>query len=349
MSPEHPSRAGIAQRPKRTNRFTRPPLIEVKDLTKRYGKKLALDSVSFSVAKGEIVGLLGPNGAGKSTTMRILTGFMPPTSGQATVAGFDVMRQPLEVKKRLGYLPETPPLYGEMRVCEYLAFAAALKQIPPSRRPAAVQKASALCGLDEMFRRRIEHLSKGYRQRVGLAQAIIHEPQFIILDEPTSGLDPQQVREVRALVQRLAADVTVLVSSHILSEVEATCHRVIIIHRGRLVAIASPSELRDKLRAGRQSILIEFSGPVPAVLQRLQTIPGLTAFQETERAERDGVARVAGRATFTTSADVRPALARLILESGASLLSLHEEQVSLEQAFIQLTGEDRHAPDAAHL
>jgi len=324
-------------------------LIEVKDLTKRYGKKLALDAVSFSVAKGEVVGLLGPNGAGKSTTMRILTGFMPPTSGQAAIAGFDVMRQPIEVKRRLGYLPETPPLYGEMRVCEYLAFAAALKEIPASRRAAAVDKASSLCGLQDVFRRRIEHLSKGYRQRVGLAQAILHEPQFIILDEPTSGLDPQQVREVRALVQRLAADVTVLVSSHILSEVEATCHRVIIIHRGRLVAIASPSELREKLRAGRQNILIEFRGPAAAVLQRLQAMPGLQSFQETERDERQGAARVLGRATFATATDVRPALADLVLGAGARLLSIYEEQVSLEQAFIQLTGEDRHASDAAHL
>ena len=316
-------------------------MIEVQELTKRYGKKLAVDSVSFFVDAGEVVGLLGPNGAGKSTTMRILTGFLPPTSGVARIDGFDVMERPIEVKKRIGYLPESPPLYKEMRVREYLLFAAALKRVPADRRAAAVDRAVEQCGLDEMARRRIEQLSKGYRQRVGLAQAIVHSPPLIILDEPTSGLDPMQVLEVRALIRRLSQEVTVLVSSHILSEIEATCGKVIIINRGKLVAVASPAELRDRLRrAGEQIVLLEFGGPVDAVLERLRGLEIVQTVEEIERGERGGRPRSMCRVTCRGDRDAPNEVVRCLLEADGALIALREEQPSLEDAFIRLTREE---------
>ena len=325
-------------------------MIEVSGLTKYYGKKLAVDAVSFFVEKGEVVGLLGPNGAGKSTTMRILTGFLPPSSGLARIGGYDVMENPLEVKKRIGYLPETPPLYREMRVREYLRYTAALKRMPRGERSAAIESAIDQCGLREMARRRIEHLSKGYRQRVGLAQAIVHHPPVIILDEPTSGLDPQQVREVRSLVRRLARDVTVLISSHILSEVEATCSRVIIINRGKLVAIASPAELRDKLRKDSEQIItLEFAGPIDDILERLRARGNVKNVEAMERNEREGFANVLCKITCAGAQDSRNDLARCVMGAGGELLSLFEEQTSLEQAFIQLTRERAHEGNAADM
>ena len=316
-------------------------MIEVKDLTKCYGKKLAVDSVSFFVDTGEVVGLLGPNGAGKSTTMRILTGFLPPTSGVARIDGFDVMERPLEVKKRIGYLPESPPLYREMRVREFLLFAAALKRVPAVRRAVAVDRAIEQCGLDEMARRRIEQLSKGYRQRVGLAQAIVHSPPLIILDEPTSGLDPMQVLEVRALIRRLSQEVTVLVSSHILSEIEATCGKVIIINRGKLVTIASPAELRGQLRrAGEQIVILEFGGPVDAILAGLRGLEMVRGVEEIERGERDSRPRSLCRLVCHSDREAPNELVRLLLEAGGALISLREEQPSLEDAFIRLTREE---------
>ena len=318
-------------------------MIEVNELTKYYGQKLAVDSVSFFVDAGEVVGLLGPNGAGKSTIMRILTGFLPPSSGVARIAGFDVMQNPVEAKKRIGYLPETPPLYKEMRVSEYLRFCAALKRVPPPRRGAAVARAIEQCGLQDMARRRIEHLSKGFRQRVGLAQAIVHSPPLMILDEPTSGLDPMQVIEVRALMRRLAQEVTILVSSHVLTEVEATCGRVIIINRGKLVAIADPADLRDRLRgAGEQVVVLEFGGDADAIIGKLRALESVQIVLEIERAKREGRPRSLCRVTCRSDQDAPTRLAACVLDSGGALISLREEQPSLEQAFIQLTREEPH-------
>ena len=323
-------------------------MIEALELTKLYGKKLAVNAVSFFVERGEVVGLLGPNGAGKTTIMRMLTGFVPPTSGTARIAGFDVQQNAMEVKKRIGYLPELPPLYPEMRVREYLGFAAALRLLPRADRASAVASAIERCGLAEMADRRVEHLSKGYRQRVGLAQAIVHSPEMIILDEPTSGLDPRQVLEARGLVRDLSDKVTVLVSSHILSEVEATCSRVIIVNRGNLVTVATPAELRHKLReGGRQTVWIGFSGPVDAIVQRMQSLPAVTEVAEHEKSPGDHTTEVVYKVLCEGEEDCRNALARCVIDAGGQLLSLREEQFSLEKAFIQLTQDRPEGSDEA--
>ena len=325
-------------------------MIEADQLTKYYGSKLAVKAVSFFVGSGEVVGLLGPNGAGKTTIMRILTGFLPPSAGIARVAGFDVMQQPLEVKKRIGYLPETPPLYPEMRVREFLSFAADLKLVPRHKRRQAVAKAMARCGLEEMADRRIEHLSKGYRQRVGLAQAIVHEPLVAILDEPTAGLDPQQVREVRSLVGELAESTTLLVSSHILSEVEATCGRVIIINEGELVAIDSPASLRGKLYRGTEQVVwVQFRGPVDAIIERMQELEAVSRVQVAERGDRSGAPEATCKVGCDGSEDSRNQIARCVLDAGGGLLELREEQMSLEQVFIRLTQQESHETDVADM
>jgi len=212
-------------------------MIKVEGLTKRYGRNIAVDNISFEVEKGQIVGFLGPNGAGKTTTMRVLTCFMPPTLGTAQVAGFDVIEQPMEVKKRIGYLPETPPLYPEMEVVEYLTFVGRLKGVPSSNLARRVEEVAEKCAVTDVKTKLISKLSKGYRQRVGLAQAIIHNPDVLILDEPTAGLDPHQIMETRDLIKGLAGDHTIILSTHILPEVEQTCERVVIIAKGKLVAV----------------------------------------------------------------------------------------------------------------
>src|ERR1700720_908952 len=231
-------------------------MITVTDLTKRYARHTAVDHVSFEVQKGQIVGFLGPNGAGKTTTMRMLTCFLPPTFGQATVAGFDVLEQPFEVKKRIGYLPETPPLYPEMRTAEYLAFVGSLKGLSGSELIKRVEYVLERCSVADVRDKLLGKLSKGYRQRVGLAQAIIHNPDVLILDEPTSGLDPKQINETRDLIKSLAGDHTIILSTHILPEVEQTCQYVLIINKGKLVATDSVSNLQNRAR-GAESLLVE--------------------------------------------------------------------------------------------
>ncbi|NBT57740.1 ATP-binding cassette domain-containing protein, partial [bacterium] len=211
-------------------------MIEVRNLTKKYGDRTAINQLNFSVARGEILGFLGQNGAGKTTTMKILTGFMPATSGTAAIGGFDVLENPFEVKKKIGYLPETPPIYPELLVLEYLSFVAELRGIPKLDRSKKIDKAIELCHLGDVRRRLIGNLSKGYRQRVGLAQALIHDPEVLILDEPTVGLDPKQVNEARGLIKNLRGEKTIIYSTHILSEVAATCDRIIVIDRGNIVA-----------------------------------------------------------------------------------------------------------------
>src|SRR5437762_8601639 len=230
-------------------------MIKVEGLTKRYARTLAVDDISFEVEKGQIVGFLGPNGAGKTTTMRVLTCFLPPTAGTAQVAGFDVLEQPLEVKKRIGYLPETPPLYPEMEVQEYLTFVGRLKGISGAEIGKRVDEVAERCAVSDVKTKLIGKLSKGYRQRVGLAQAIIHNPEVLVLDEPTSGLDPKQIIETRQLIRSLAGDHTIILSTHILSEIEQSCDKVIIISHGKLVAVDTPDNLTARLRGSETMYL----------------------------------------------------------------------------------------------
>src|SRR5215467_2808648 len=234
-------------------------MIKVSQLTKRYARTTAVDEISFAVEKGQIVGFLGPNGAGKTTTMRMLTCFLPPSAGTATVAGFDVLEQPLEVKKRIGYLPETPPIYPEMATAEYLKFVGKLKGLSGAELTKRIDYVCERCAIADVKQRLLGKLSKGYRQRVGLAQAIIHNPDVLILDEPTAGLDPKQINETRSLIRSLAGDHTIILSTHILPEVEQTCQQVIIINKGKLVATDSVNNLRRRSQ-GAESMLVEVSG-----------------------------------------------------------------------------------------
>src|SRR3989440_1646383 len=254
-------------------------MIKVEGLTKRYARTVAVDNIWFEVEKGGMVGFLGPNGAGKTTTMRVLTCFLPPSSGSANVAGFDVLENPLEVKKRIGYLPESPPLYPEMEVHEYLTFVGRLKGISGPDIAKRVDEASERCAVGDVRTKLIGKLSKGYRQRVGLAQAIIHNPEVLILDEPTSGLDPKQIIETRELIRSLAGDHTIILSTHILPEVEQTCEQVIIINKGKLVATDSVNNLQNRAR-GAESLLVEVAGrngsvDSTVVQQRLERVSGV--------------------------------------------------------------------------
>src|SRR5271169_485962 len=253
-------------------------MITVKELTKRYARNTAVDHISFEIQKGQIVGFLGPNGAGKTTTMRMLTCFMPPTAGTATVAGFDVLEEPMEVKKRIGYLPETPPLYPEMRTGEYLEFVGRLKGLSKSELGKRVDYVCERCSVADVRDKLISKLSKGYRQRVGLAQAIIHNPDVLILDEPTAGLDPKQINETRDLITSLAGDHTIILSTHILPEVEKTCQRVVVINAGRIAAVGTPNELIHRLK-GFETVLVTAEGRNSAldpqtIQHRLETVNG---------------------------------------------------------------------------
>src|SRR5580692_3507741 len=267
-------------------------MITVKELTKRYARNTAVDHISFEIQKGQIVGFLGPNGAGKTTTMRMLTCFMPPTAGTATVAGFDVLEEPMEVKKRIGYLPETPPLYPEMRTGEYLEFVGRLKGLSGAELSKRVDYVCERCSVADVREKLISKLSKGYRQRIGLAQAIIHNPDVLILDEPTAGLDPKQINETRDLIKSLAGDHTIILSTHILPEVEQTCERVIIINRGKLVATDSVNNLQRRAR-GAELVIVEVAGrngslDFAVVQRRIEQIPGVSRVT----AKADGQKRV---------------------------------------------------------
>src|SRR6478752_4999590 len=271
-------------------------MIKVEGLTKRYARHVAVDHISFHIEKGQIVGFLGPNGAGKTTTMRILTCFMPPTSGTAQVAGFDVLEQPLEVKKRIGYLPENPPLYPEMNTTEYLNFVGSLKGLSGAELRQRVDYVSDRCAIADVKDKLLGKLSKGYRQRVGLAQAIIHNPDVLILDEPTAGLDPKQINETRDLIKGLAGEHTIILSTHILPEVEQTCQQVIIINRGKLVATDSVRNLQARAR-GAESVLIEVAGRAevldPLMVQRkLEQVPGIARVSLTQQVDSRAVFEV---------------------------------------------------------
>jgi gliding motility-associated transport system ATP-binding protein len=309
-------------------------LIEVQGLTKFYDERPAIQDVTFSVPRGQVLGFLGPNGAGKSTTMRILTGFIGASSGSASVGGFDVFKQSLEVRRRVGYLPETTPLYNEMRVDGFLQLMCKLRDVPPSRRRARVAEAIESCGLAERRTEVIGRLSRGLRQRVGLAQAIVHEPDALILDEPTAGLDPGQTRETRDLIKQLGRRHTVILSSHILSEVEATCERVLIINEGRIVADGAPGKLAQKLGSGRRhEVEMVVRGNAAAVEDTVRAVPGVD--EVTVVAEGADAVRVL---VTTAVADLREKLSRAVILGGFGLLEVQERALSLEDVFLQLTG-----------
>jgi len=319
-------------------------MITVKELTKRYARNTAVDHISFEVEKGQIVGFLGPNGAGKTTTMRILTCFLPPTSGSATVAGFDVLEQPLEVKKRIGYLPETPPLYLEMRTDEYLTFVGKLKGLSGSELRQRVDAVCERCAVTDVKKKLLGKLSKGYRQRVGLAQAIIHNPEVLILDEPTAGLDPKQINETRDLIKGLAGDHTIILSTHILPEVEQTCQQVIIIDKGKLVATDSVNNLQSRAR-GAETVLVEVAGrngeiDSAAVQRRLEKVTGVSRVVFKEKRQNRNIFEVESQKNLFARGD----LARAVVESGWDLNELRATAVSLEKVFLQLTGGQAAAP-----
>jgi ABC-2 type transport system ATP-binding protein len=321
-------------------------MITVTELTKRYARHTAVDHISFEVQKGQIVGFLGPNGAGKTTTMRMLTCFLPPTAGAATVAGFDVLEQSFEVKKRIGYLPETPPLYPEMRTAEYLSFVGQLKGLSGAELNKRVDYVLERCSVADVKDKLLGKLSKGYRQRVGLAQAIIHNPDVLILDEPTSGLDPKQINETRELIKSLAGDHTIILSTHILPEVEQTCQQVIIIAKGKVVATDSVSNLQNRAR-GAESLLVEVAGrngdiESAAVQKRLEQVSGVSKVQFKDKKQNRSVFEVhSGK-----DSSIRGDLARAVVEAGWDLNELRPTAVSLEEIFLQLTGEPTPAPAA---
>jgi len=311
-------------------------VIEVQHLTKRYGPTTAVDDVSFRVEKGEVLGFLGPNGAGKTTTMRVLTGYMPPTEGKAIVAGYDVFDQPIEAKRRTGYLPETPPLYPEMTVRDYLLFVSKIKGVPRADRKARVGDVMERTRIADMARRHCGKLSKGYRQRVGLAQALLHNPEVLILDEPTAGLDPKQIIETRELIKQLGGDHTVILSTHILPEVSQTCQRVVIINKGRVVAVDTPDNLTARVR-GSETMLVQVDAPVAGdVRAALQTVPGVTDVSLADTRGQVGSYEV----NSESGRDVRPYLASAIVSRGWGLLELRPLRMSLEEIFLHLTTED---------
>jgi ABC-2 type transport system ATP-binding protein len=307
-------------------------MIEVSNLTKRYAGRTAVDDISFTVARGEIVGLLGPNGAGKSTTMRVLSGFMPATSGTVRVAGFDVFHDSDETRRRIGYMPENNPLYPEMRVREYLKFRARLKGLGWKKSRQRVTTVMEQCGLTDVGRRIIGQLSKGYKQRVGLADALVHDPELVILDEPTIGLDPQQIRSVRALIKSLACKHTVLISTHILPEVEMMCGRVLIMFDGRVLASDTPENLQQRMSGGSQ-IIAEIAAPAEALRTVFENMPEVEQFDLTAS---DGPFF---RCALTPRAgqDLRQLVYYLVQENGWSLRELTRSRHSLEDIYMQVT------------
>ena len=318
-------------------------MIEVENLTKRYGRHTAVDGVSFRVEKGEILGFLGPNGAGKTTTMRILTCYLPPTDGTARVAGYDVFQAPLEVKRRVGYIPETPPLYPDMTVLDFLGFCAKIKGVGKKERRAKIDDVIGKTRVGDVRDTLIGKLSKGYRQRVGLAQAILNNPDVLILDEPTAGLDPKQIIETRELIKGLGGEHTIVLSTHILPEVEMTCGRVVIINKGRVVAEDTPENLTRRLR-GAGALRLEVRGDEASVVEALRTLPGV--LQVKAKAHHDGLLTLEVEAE--AGRDVRADLARAIVTKGFALLALQQVGMSLEEIFLHLTTTDRaEEPSAA--
>jgi gliding motility-associated transport system ATP-binding protein len=311
-------------------------LIEVQELTKAFGAVTAVDHISFSVKKGEILGFLGPNGAGKTTTMRILTGYLPATSGTAKVAGFDVFDDSLEVRRRIGYLPENPPLYLDMSVVTYLDFVARIKNVPPGERAGRITAVLEMTNITDKREELVKRLSRGYKQRVGLAQALVHDPDVIILDEPTVGLDPKQIIEVRHLIKSLAGNHTIILSTHILPEVSMTCDRVVIINHGKIAAVDTPENLTAQLKGGER-VHVEVRAPEKPLRDLLGQVTGVRRVT----VEMQGSS---GRASATIEAapgqDVRSQIAAKIAGQGYELYELRGVNLSLEEIFLQLTTED---------
>ena len=307
-------------------------MITVENLSKRYATKTAIEGMSFQVEKGEILGFLGPNGAGKTTTMRIITGYMPASEGTVRVDGYDVFDNPLDVRRRIGYLPENPPLYLEMTVMGYLRFVAKIKGVPKDKIPQEVARVMERASIADVKERIIAKLSKGYKQRVGIAQALLNDPPVLILDEPTIGLDPKQIHEVRELVKDLAGQHTVVLSTHILPEVEQTCHRVIIIDRGKIVAVDTPQNLRLQLQGGER-VSLEVQGPASEIISKLKAMPGVVNVQKI--AENDSRHRFQVEGELRK--DIRNDLARTIVQNGWGLYELQSATMSLEDIFLKLT------------
>ncbi len=309
-------------------------MIEVKNLTKYYGRTLAVDDISFYIDAGSVVGFLGPNGAGKTTTLRILTCFMPATSGSAIVAGHDVFSQSLQVRSRVGYMPENVPLYPEMRVREYLMFRAALRGLRRKQRSVAIDRAAERCWLikpEDMMHRRIDQLSRGYRQRVGLADCLLHEPEVLVLDEPTIGLDPAQVREMRNLIRSLGENHTVILSSHILAEVEQICSKLVIISGGRIVSQGTPDELRRQV-SGPSRVIVELKGGQSE--QMVAAVAGIAGVLDVQHARAGNWTRLTVQCAEET--DLRQDVAALVAAKGYQLRELRRETGSLEDFFVQM-------------
>jgi ABC-2 type transport system ATP-binding protein len=316
-------------------------MIEVENLTKRYGRTTAVDRVSFKVEKGEILGFLGPNGAGKTTTMRILTCYLPASEGTAKVAGYDVFEAPLEVKKRVGYIPETPPLYPDMEVEAFLDFCAKIKGVAAKDRKGKIADAMEKTRVGDVRGKLIGRLSKGYRQRVGLAQAILNNPDVLILDEPTAGLDPKQIIETRELIKALGGEHTIVLSTHILPEVSMTCGRVLIINKGRVVAEDTPGNLTHRLR-GAGALRVEVKGDAASAADVLRAVPGVVAVHSKSEPAVGAVFEVEAE----SGKDVRAELAAAVVQKGFGLLGLEQVGMSLEDIFLQLTTSDTAAAEA---
>jgi ABC-2 type transport system ATP-binding protein len=307
-------------------------VIEVEHLSKAYSGRRVVDDISFRVEKGEVLGFLGPNGAGKTTTMRILTCYMPASEGTARIAGFDVFEESMEVRRRIGYLPENPPIYPEMTVESYLSFVARIKGTRSAQRKNQIDEVIGECHLGDVRKRIIGKLSKGFKQRVGLAQALLNNPEVLILDEPTLGLDPKQIHEVRALIKSLAPNRTVILSTHILPEVSMTCNRVVIINNGKVVAMDTPDGLARQMK-GAERIALVVNGPAAAIREKIQTIDGVLSVEATEGSQ-------GGPASFSVecklNSDLRPVLAATVVSQGWGLLEMRGISLSLEDVFINL-------------
>jgi len=314
-------------------------MIKIRNLTKRYGAVIAVNNISFDVEAGEILGLLGPNGAGKTTTMRILTCYMPADAGTATVAGFDIHEQSVEVRKQIGYLPEDAPLYTDMGVVDYLNFVAEVRAIPKNGRSGRVREMIGVCGLERVVRKDIGELSRGYRQRVGLAQALIHDPDILILDEPTAGLDPNQIVEIRDLIRKLGAEKTVILSTHILPEVEATCDRAVIINEGVIVASGTTDELAN-MGEGDETVYIQIRGPQEQIESELSGMPQVAGFRKLSEPEPE---LYRYEIKPSDSGNITESLFRMVVNNNWSLAELRKEAASLEDVFRQLTTSDSQA------
>ena len=310
-------------------------MIEVSGITKEFGRFTAVNGLSFSVAKGEVLGFLGPNGAGKTTTMRILTGFIPATRGTAVVAGHDILSEPLQAKRKIGYLPESPPLYPEMTVFDYLEFVSRIKDVPRERRKARITESLEKCSLTDVRDKLLGKLSRGYRQRVGLAQALVHEPEVLILDEPTAGLDPKQINETRALIRSLGGDHTVVLSTHILPEVVMTCDRVVILNKGSVVAQGTTQSLIDQFRQA-EHLQVTVQGPEPEVLNTLRAQEGVLAAEPVRHAGDT----VTYRLSVAPGGDIRRELASSIVRAGHGLLGLHQEGTTLEEVYLRVVSSE---------